>query len=245
MTVTMRSRLRPLLCELHAHTTWSDGLVSMRELVDLYGRLGFDLLCVTDHVVREPDPWGHRPYLTAENHGRYLAELEVEGRRARLQYGLLVVPGLELTYNDLDPSRAAHALAIGCRSFVGVDDGIEAALARARERGAATVAAHPYRNEQARSESRTTQRFARDWQELGPLLDRYELFNGRDLYPWVAEHGLPGIATGDFHRPEHALGWKTLLPCAKREDAIVAYLRSPAPVYLALLDRTGAESAAA
>ena len=87
------------------------------------------------------------------------------------------------------------------RSFVGVDDGIEAALACARERGAATVAAHPYRNERAASESRTTQRFARDWQELGPLLDRYELFNGRDLYPWVAEHGLPGIATGTSTGP--------------------------------------------
>jgi hypothetical protein len=29
--------MRPLLCELHAHTTWSDGDLSLRELVDLYG----------------------------------------------------------------------------------------------------------------------------------------------------------------------------------------------------------------
>jgi hypothetical protein len=214
--------------------------MSMPDVVDLYGRLGFDVLCVTDHVVRERDPWGHPPYVTAANHGRYLAELEVEGRRARLQYGLLVVPGLELTYNDEEPGRAAHALAVGCRSFVGVDEGLEAALAQARECGAATVAAHPYRAECAPSPSRTTQRFARDWRTLGRLLDRYELFNRRDLYAWVAEHGLPGIATGDFHRPEHVLGWKTLVPCVKREDAVVAYLRSAAPVYLALLDsRTG------
>jgi hypothetical protein len=43
---TMRGKLSPLLAELHAHTTWSDGDYSVRELVDLYGALGFDVLCV-------------------------------------------------------------------------------------------------------------------------------------------------------------------------------------------------------
>jgi predicted metal-dependent phosphoesterase TrpH len=47
----MRARLEPLLCELHAHTRWSDGDLTVAELVDLYGRNGFDVLCVTDHVV--------------------------------------------------------------------------------------------------------------------------------------------------------------------------------------------------
>ena len=49
---------QPLLCELHAHTTWSDGTLSVQELVDLYGMAGFDVLCVTDHVVRADDPSG-------------------------------------------------------------------------------------------------------------------------------------------------------------------------------------------
>jgi hypothetical protein len=38
----MKTRTAPLLCELHAHTKWSDGALSLRELVDLYGGLGFD-----------------------------------------------------------------------------------------------------------------------------------------------------------------------------------------------------------
>ena len=53
----MRRSLGPLLCELHAHTRWSDGELTVAELVDLYGRSGFDVLCVTDHVVRADDPW--------------------------------------------------------------------------------------------------------------------------------------------------------------------------------------------
>ena len=53
----MRRKIEPLLCELHAHTRWSDGALTVPELVDLYGRNGFDVLCVTDHVNRSDDPW--------------------------------------------------------------------------------------------------------------------------------------------------------------------------------------------
>ena len=64
---------------------------------------------------------------------------------------------------------------------------------------------------------------------------RLELFNRRQLFGWVAAAGLPVVATGDFHRRGHLAGWKTLVPCAKDEEAVVAYLRSPRPVYLACL----------
>ena len=53
----MRRKVEPLLCELHAHTRWSDGALTLPDLVDLYGRSGFDVLCVTDHVNRLDDPW--------------------------------------------------------------------------------------------------------------------------------------------------------------------------------------------
>src|SRR5262252_4479331 len=143
----MRKKVEPLLCELHAHTRWSDGALTLPELVDLYGLNGFDVLAVTDHVVRRDDPWqpeGPAGNVRAENHADYLAEILAQAERARRDYGLLLLPGLELTYNDPDPSVAAHAVAVGCRAFVGVDDGLESALAEAREQGAALIAAHPY-----------------------------------------------------------------------------------------------------
>jgi len=52
----------------------------------------------------------------------------------------------------------------------------------------------------------------------------------------VAQQGLPAVASGDFHEPAHLFGWKTLLPCAKREDAVVGYLRSPRPAFLTRID---------
>ena len=235
----MRAKTEPLLVELHAHTTWSDGAMTMRELIDLYGRHGFDILCVTDHVIRTDDPWlaeGVPAMSVSERESpRYLAELAVEAARARAVYALVVVPGLELTYNDADPTEAAHAVAIGLREYVSVDGGIVDAMRTARAAGAAVIAAHPYDGEPAPSESRLTQRFARD-RELAKLVDRYELFNRSQLFAWVAEAGLPAVATGDTHFPEHVDGWKTLLPCAREEQAVVDYLRSPRPVYLTKLD---------
>ena len=237
----MKTRPAPLPCELHAHTTWSDGTLTLRVLVDLYGGLGFDALCVTDHTCRADDPWlpeaeqgstgGARGQLR-----RYLAELNREADRARERYDLLLLPGLELTWNDLDPLRAAHALALGLRTFVGMDDGLEAALSRARQAGAAIVAAHPFADEADASAARTTRRFAHDRERLGPLVDRYELFNRTRLFSWVEEARLPFVACGDFHRLEHLGGWKTLVPCAKDERTLVAYLRSERPVYLTRLD---------
>jgi predicted metal-dependent phosphoesterase TrpH len=237
----MRRKVEPLLCELHAHTRWSDGELTLPELVDLYGRNGFDVLAVTDHVIRADDPFlpADAPLhgVHARNHADYLAETGAQAERARLEYDLLLLPGLELTYNDSNPFLAAHAVAVGCRAFVGVDDGIDAALARARTEGAALVAAHPYRSHgRATSTARATRRWSRDWRDLRQLVHRWELFNRDELFGWVAQRGLPAVASGDFHRLEHLYGWKTLLPCAKDEAAVLEYLRSARPAFLTRID---------
>jgi len=228
----MRTTPTPLLCELHAHSTWSDGDLSVGELVDLYGENGFDVLCVTDHVGRtgwEDPRWCVRD---EKSFADYLDDIDRESSRARVSYGLLVVPGLELTYDDDDPLRAAHAVAVGLRTFVGMDDGLERALADARTAGAALIAAHPYEPSAAQGAARATARWAVGGHALADLVDRYELVNRRDVFAWVARAGLRGVASGDFHRLEHLSTWKTLLPCAQTERCVVDYLRSGLPSYL-------------
>ncbi len=151
-----------MLCELHAHTTWSDGSLSVRELVDPYGGRGFDVLCVSDHTVRSDDPWRHSEWpardVRREVHAPYVAGILHEA------------------------TRVAH---------------------------------------------------------------RFELLNRTTLFSWVARAGLPAVANGDFHRPEHLDGWKTLLPCEKDLDAIVAYRRSARPAYLTRIEDTQALPVAA
>jgi hypothetical protein len=75
------------------------------------------------------------------------------------------------------------------------------------------------------------------------LVDRYELVNRHDVFPWVARERLPSVACGDAHLPEHLLTWKTLLPCEETETAVVAYLRSAAPAYLTRVDAPAAAAA--
>lgn len=218
-----------LLCELHAHTSWSDGELTATELVDLYGMQGFDVLCVTDHLL----PSHVRSYrLRRETYPHYVKTIDREARRAREQYDLLLIPGVELTHLARDPDEAGHALAVGLRSLCSIDDGLEPALRTARGGGAAIVAAHPHGGKDDPRPERTTRWFWRNHQRLEGVVDRYELVNRRQTFGWVAEAGLPAIATGDFHRVEHLRSWKTLLPCAKSERAVIGYLRSDRRAYV-------------
>jgi predicted metal-dependent phosphoesterase TrpH len=203
--------------------------MSTRELVDLYGAHGFDVLCVTDHVVRAGDPMPCS--ITPENWHAYLNELDRECERARRAYGLLLVPGLELTDNHFDPDDSAHALAVGLRRFVSIEAGIVAAIRSAREAGAAVVAAHPYAPGDA-TPHRATRRFTLEFEAFHSVVDRWELFNRREVFSWVAERGLPAIASGDFHHVRHLSSWKTLLPCEQDETAVVDFLRSDRRAYM-------------
>jgi predicted metal-dependent phosphoesterase TrpH len=226
--VCVATKQNPLLCELHAHTTWSDGALCVRDVCDLYGRHGFDVLAITDHTML-------RNHVQPADFPAYLDEIEVEAERARRLYDLLVLPGLELTHEAPEPEAAGHAVALGLRSFVGMGAGLEEALRAARAEGAALIAAHPYSLDDARLAVRATAAFATDPERWAPLFDRFELFNRTTLFSWVAEAGLPVVATGDFHVPAHLATWKTMLPCAKEEEAVIEYLRSARPAYLVRL----------
>ncbi len=235
-------RRRPLLCELHSHTTWSDGELDLDRLVDLHGARGFDVLCITDHVVRAADRTSHA--VGARDHAAYLDAVDAAAERALRDHGLLVMAGLELTYNDEDADRAVHAVAVGLRRFVGVDGGPRAAMAEARAAGAAIIAAHPHADERDPTPGRTTRGVYTDPSHLRDVVDRYELVNRHTVFPWVARERLPSVACGDVHVAEHVTTWKTLLPCAQTPAEVIAFLRSQAPAHLTRVDDLPAAGAA-
>ena len=214
-----------LLCELHAHTTWSDGELSMAEVVDIYGSAGYDVLCITDHVVR------NHTMITEEVFAPYLRAIQLENVRAQAAYGMSVIPGLELTWDDADPAWAAHAVVIGTHCYVGLEDGLEAALERARSQGAAVIAVHPHALESDPTPGRTTRRWWLD-RDLRSLAHRFELINRNHVFSWVAETDLPAVAGGDFHIPAHMATWKTVIPAARTPSAVINFLRSSEPAML-------------
>jgi processive 1,2-diacylglycerol beta-glucosyltransferase len=100
------------------------------------------------------------------------------------------------------------------------------------------IAAHPYTLGATVGAPRSTARFSEEREWARDAVDRFELCNRHDFFPWVADERLPVVATGDFHRPDHLATWKTLLPCAKEEEAVVDYLRSGGEVSLVRVDRS-------
>lgn len=217
-----------LLGDFHIHTTWSDGKLSMPEVVDLFGRAGHDVIAITDHVVNHDSLLGkiaHRFALSvsAENWAAYRAEIERETRRAWDTWRMIVLPGAELTRNAFTRARSAHALALGLDSFVPVDGPVEEMLTRARDAGAVTVACHPH--EQSEWFANTFYLWNRR-SEVARLVDLWELACRWDLFPPVARERLPFLGNSDFHSRPHLFAWKTLLDCEKTPAAVLGALRS-------------------
>src|ERR1035437_3744459 len=222
-------RRRPmLLADFHIHSTWSDGRLSIPEVVDLFGRSGHDAIAITDHVVNADSLLGKialrcQLSITKDNFDAYRAEIESEARRAWDAYRMVVLAGCELTRNALTGKRSAHALALGLDRFVSADGPVEEMLTRAREAGAVTVACHP--NEQSDWFANTFYLWDRR-KEVAALVDLWELACRLDLFPQVSRARLPYVGNSDFDDRPHLYARKTLMSCEKTPNAALAALRA-------------------
>jgi 3',5'-nucleoside bisphosphate phosphatase len=241
-----------LLCDFHVHTTWSDGRLSMREVVDLYGQTRrFDVIAITDHILMKRDFLGRAARLatlgtrdfsvTEERFHDYLREIESEARRARRLYDLLVVPGAEITQNHIRSKQNSHVVALNIKQFISADQPAEAILREIRRQGALSIACHPHH--------RTTRRFEIGtcylWdhrKQLVDLVDVWEAANRDDLFSVTSLKHYPYVANSDFHKAKHLYSWKTLVRCEKRWDAVASTLRANVDVALTLY-RNGAWAA--
>ena len=90
-----------LLCDFHVHTTWSDGKLSVADVVDLYGSTGkFDVIAITDHILMKNDilaragriaTLGRRAFGVRESDfDAYLDNIRIEAERALRHYNMLV-----------------------------------------------------------------------------------------------------------------------------------------------------------
>jgi len=217
-----------LLADFHVHTKWSDGTLSISEVVDLFGGAGHDVIAVTDHVVNTDTLIGKASHrlvnsVRAENFNDYREEIEREKKRALDQYGMIVIAGCELTQNCVRQHRAAHVLALGIDEFCSADGTVEEMLARGRRYAKTVVACHPH--EQSDWFSNTFYLWNRR-DEVADLVDLWEVATRFDLFPPVARARFPYIGNSDFHKPEHLYAWKTLVPARKNEEAVFRALQT-------------------
>jgi predicted metal-dependent phosphoesterase TrpH len=216
-----------LLADFHIHTTWSDGKLSMPEVIDLFGRSGHDAIAITDHIVNTDSMVGKvthrfRLTLTEETFNDYMEDLERERRRAWDEYRMVVLAGCELTQNAITRRNSAHVLALGLDRFISANGTVEEMLARARREAEVIVACHP--NEMSDWYANTLYLWNRR-NEVADLIDLWEVACRWDVFPQVSRARMPFIGNSDFHQESHLYAWKTLLPCEKSQQAVLRTLK--------------------
>ena len=233
-----------LLCDFHVHTQWSDGKLTVREVVDLYGRTGkFDVIAITDHILMKKDllaragriaTLGRRAFgVREEDFADYLADIDAEGRRALKEYGMLVVPGAEVTQNRIRAKKNSHIIALGMRTYISADQSADAILREIRRQGALSIACHPHHTTTRRIEISTCYLWDHR-EELCDLVDVWEAANRDDLFSVTSLKHYPYVANSDFHKPKHLYSWKTLVRSDKNWPAVRQALRSNVDIAITL-----------
>jgi len=233
-----------LLCDFHVHTTWSDGRLSIREVVDLYGQTGrFDVIAITDHILMKRDLLGRAGRLaslglrhfsvTEDRFEAYMADIAAEAQRAKRLYDLLVIPGAEITQNHIRSKNNSHIVALNLREYISADQPAEDILKEIRRQGAFSIACHPHHRTTRRIEIGTCYLWDHR-KRLVELVDVWEAANRDDLFSVTSLKHYPYVANSDFHKAKHLYSWKTLLKCEKSWEAIAPTLRANVDVALTL-----------
>ena len=204
-----------MLADLHIHSSFSDGKLSIPELVDFYGSRGFKIIAITDHLCEEETFLGKaskflKKTLTKETFPEYLSIIKAEGERAMREYGMLVIPGVELTKNSLSFHRSAHVLGLGITGYINADGEIIDLIRKIKDQGALAIAAHPV---STRMLEHQTYHLWDNKEEFKNEFDAWEVASGPYLFHEVLNSGLPMIANSDFHHEKHITSWKTLIHC--------------------------------
>jgi len=210
------------------HTKYSDGKLELRDLVDLYGKLGFGAIAITDHLCEEKTLLGKAAAyldktLTPQSFPLYLEEIRIEADRAWTLYRMLVIPGIEITKNSLRHHRSAHILALGIKNYIRADLSIPEILKEIRSQGAISVAAHPISKNYVRGGHYHL------WdhrEELKDLFDAWEITDNGELLKAVAETKLPKLANSDLHRPHQIQSWKNTFGCERSWEAVADAIRN-------------------
>ena len=230
------SKIRPvrrlpkklLLCDLHTHTTWSDGKLTVPEMVDFYGQRGFDCLCITDHLCDPKRLLGKLVNLTGlvippGEIEAYFAEIEREKKRAWSKYELLLMTGVEFNKDGYTARSSTHLLGVDLKQPIDPTLDLKELIAQIHAQGGLAIASHPH---EIKSEwGKNTLHLWENVDEYAPLLDAWEVANRDDIFNPVGLKKLPFVANSDFHKPKHIHSWKTLLYCEKEAEAIKHCIR--------------------
>lgn len=216
-----------MLCDFHIHSTFSDGHLTIPQIVDLYGSRGFGAIAITDHVCEEDSFLGIAAHwlertLTRHTFPYYINTLRREAERAWSQYRMRVIPGFELTKNSLVNHRSAHVVVLGVEEYLSADLELTQLTKLVREKGGISIAAHPVST--GKFEPQTFHLWSRR-EELRHEFDAWEVASGQIIFPEVRESGLPMVANSDMHSPHQMSSWKTVISGPREVENVFDSIR--------------------
>jgi processive 1,2-diacylglycerol beta-glucosyltransferase len=217
-----------LLCDFHIHSNYSDGKLSVPEIIDFYGERGFDCICITDHLADPRRLLGKISELAnltlgPEQVAEYFAVIERERQRAWRRYQMLVMTGIEFNKDGYTSKTSAHLLGVDLKSPIDAALDIPETIAQIHAQGALAIASHPHI---MKSEwGKNTLYLWENQEKFAPLIDAWEIANRNNIFNDIGLKRLPFIANSDFHKPKHIYSWKTLIHCEKDPEAIKQCIR--------------------
>ena len=217
-----------ILCDFHIHTNYSDGSLSMCNTIDLFGQAGFDVVAITDHVVSGDNSVGKfaRQFnlsVRGDNFDEYLSAIRQEADRAWQKYGMLVIPGVEISKNYISNAKSAHLLLLDIKEFIPACLDYEDIFLEAKRQDALTVACHPHHTPDILNKDTLFLWNNRD--KYAKYIDAWEIANRDDVFNVISLKKYPYVANSDFHTARHLYSWKTLLNCEKDVEAVKQCIR--------------------
>jgi hypothetical protein len=217
-----------ILGDFHMHSRFSDGTLTIPELVDFYGQRGFGAIAITDHLCEQTSflgrsaKWLSRT-LTEATFPFYIEEIKQQAERALKQYDMIVLPGFEVTKNSILNHRSAHILAVGLDEYVSPDQDPLTIAREIRSKGGLAIAAHPVHTGSAEPQTYFLWNRRHAWADE---FDAWEVASGAILFEEVLHSGLRMIASSDLHHPKQISSWKTELHCERNPKAILEAVRA-------------------
>lgn len=214
-----------LLSDLHLHTTFSDGDVSIEEVIKIYGEAGFDVIAITDHLFDTQSPRSleiHEEGKSVENVDHYFRKVDEVSLWAKGTYDLLVVPGLEIC-NLLEDY---HILGIDLKEAINPNQNADGVIEEIHRQGGLAIASHPplklsyFLNEDKESIRRHPLHLWKYRERYTDKIDVWEIANREDLFGSVGLERFPYVANSDFHKRPHMTSWKSMIYAEKEKEAI-------------------------
>ncbi len=214
-----------LLADLHIHSTFSDGLLPMEEIVQLYGQSGFDVIAITDHLFDTESQRSleiHAEGKSVKNIKDYFAKIEEVARWAKKNYDMLVIPGLEVC----NLPRDYHILGIDLTEAVNPNQDVIKVLEEIHRQGGVAIASHPplklsyFLQGDMTSLVRHPLHLWRYKERYVDKIDAWEIANREDIFGEVSLERFPYLANSDFHDRHHLTSWKSLIYAEKERESI-------------------------